>query len=96
MTALFVVLFIEQYKAQIHPLPAFLGLSCALGCLLVFGAGHFIVPALHLWRRNTLLSISVGTAVYMLLLRLFYPCADTKKAAPRRCFLCFLLLQNPL
>lgn len=71
MTALFVVLFIEQYKAQTHPLPAFLGLSCALGCLFVFGASHFIVPALCLWRRNTLLSISVGTAVYMLLLRLF-------------------------
>lgn len=96
MTALFVVLFIEQYKAQIHPLPALLGLSCALDCLLVFGTSHFIVPALHLWRRNTLLSISVGTAVYMLLLRLFYPCADTKKAAPWRCFLCFLLLQDPL
>ena len=48
MTALFVVLFIEQYKAQIHPLPAFLGLSCALGCLFVFGASHFIVPALCL------------------------------------------------
>lgn len=48
MTALFVVLFIEQYKAQTHPLPAFLGLFCALGCLFVFGASHFIVPALCL------------------------------------------------
>lgn len=28
------------------------------------------VVALHLWRRNTLLSIAGGTAVYMLLLRL--------------------------
>ncbi|MEI3416831.1 MAG: hypothetical protein V8Q43_04640 [Christensenellaceae bacterium] len=51
--------------------PRFWGLFCALGCLFVFGASHFIVPALCLWRRNTLLSISVGTAVYMLLLRLF-------------------------
>ena len=90
MTALFVVLFVEQYKAQTHPLPALWGLFCALSCLFVFGASHY------LWRRNTLLSISVGTAVYMLLLRLFYPCADTKKAAPWRCFLCFLLLQDPL
>ena len=48
-----------------------LGLFCALGCLFVFGASHFIVPALRLWRCNTLLSICVGTAVYMLLLRLF-------------------------
>ena len=71
MTALFVVLFVEQYKAQTHPLPALLGLFCALGCLFVFGASHFIVPALCLWRRNTLLSICVGTAVYMLLLHLF-------------------------
>jgi len=29
------------------------------------------VVALHLWRNNTLLSISVGTAVYMLMLQLF-------------------------
>lgn len=28
------------------------------------------VVALHLWRRNTLLSIAGGTAVYMILLRL--------------------------
>ena len=28
------------------------------------------VVALHLWRRNTLLSIGVGTALYMLLIRL--------------------------
>ena len=71
MAALFVVLFVEQYKAQTHPLPALLGLFCALDCLFMFGASHFIVPALCLWRRNTLLSISVGTAVYMLLLHLF-------------------------
>ena len=29
-----------------------------------------VTAALHLWRRNTLLSIFGGTAVYMLLLRL--------------------------
>ena len=28
------------------------------------------VVALHLWKRNTLLSIGVGTALYMLLIRL--------------------------
>ena len=28
------------------------------------------VVALHLWKKNTLLSISVGTALYMLLIRL--------------------------
>lgn len=30
-----------------------------------------ILCAVHLWKRNTILSISVGTAAYMLLLRLF-------------------------
>lgn len=29
-----------------------------------------VVVVLHLWRRNTLLSIAGGTAVYMILLRL--------------------------
>lgn len=29
-----------------------------------------VVVALHLWKRNTLLSIGVGTAAYMLLIRL--------------------------
>ena len=29
-----------------------------------------VVVLLHLWRRNTLLSIAGGTAVYMILLRL--------------------------
>ncbi len=28
------------------------------------------VAALHIWRRNTLLSIGVGTALYMVLIRL--------------------------
>ena len=30
-----------------------------------------LVAGLHLWKRNTLLSILVGTVSYMLLLRLF-------------------------
>ena len=29
-----------------------------------------VVAALHVWRRNTLLSIGAGTALYMLLIRL--------------------------
>ena len=32
-------------------------------------AGVAVVAALHLWRRNTLLSIFAGTAVYMLLIQ---------------------------
>ena len=29
-----------------------------------------VVVALHLWKRNTLLSIAAGTAVYMILIRI--------------------------
>lgn len=43
----------------------------SLGGWLPQAVGVALTAALHLWRRNTLLSIGVGTAVYMLLLRLF-------------------------
>lgn len=33
-------------------------------------AAAVVVIALHVWRRNTLLSIAGGTAVYMLLIRM--------------------------
>ena len=33
-------------------------------------AAGAVVVAVHLWRRNTLLSIAVGTAAYMLLIRI--------------------------
>ena len=33
-------------------------------------AAGAVVVAVHLWRRNTLLSIAAGTAAYMLLIRL--------------------------
>ena len=71
MTALFLVVFTEQWKSTKDHRSAIAGVAASVLCLFVFGASHFIVPALCLWRRNTLLSISVGTAVYMLLLRLF-------------------------
>ena len=34
--------------------------------------GIAIVAALHIWRRNTLLSIGVGTVCYMLLVQLVF------------------------
>ena len=47
------------------------GLPAAGGQEAAFQLGALAVTAaLHLWRRNTLLSIFGGTAVYMLLLRL--------------------------
>lgn len=35
-------------------------------------AGVAVVAVLHLWRRNALLSIGLGTAAYMLLLRFVF------------------------
>lgn len=49
MTALFVVIFVEQwvsFKGLKKRLPAMIGAVCALICLLVFGADRFIFPAL--------------------------------------------------
>lgn len=40
------------------------GLPQLLGCL--------IVAALHVWKRNSLLSIGVGTVVYMLMLQFLF------------------------
>ena len=48
MTALFVVLFLEQWdKAKDHQ-PALVGLGCSLVCLLVLGSEHFLLPAMAL------------------------------------------------
>ena len=47
------------------------GLPAAGGQEAAFQLGALAVTAaLHLWRRNTLLSIGVGTALYMVLIRL--------------------------
>lgn len=48
MTALFVVLFLEQWdKAKDHR-PALVGLGCSLVCLLVLGSERFLLPAMAL------------------------------------------------
>lgn len=48
MTALFVVLFLEQWdKAKDHR-PALVGLGCSLACLLVLGSERFLLPAMAL------------------------------------------------
>lgn len=44
---------------------SFTGASHGLPELLAIG----VVSALHLWKRNTMLSISVGTVAYMLLIQ---------------------------
>ncbi len=46
LTALFVVLFLEQWQRKENRLSAVIGVACSLGCLLLFGPGQFILPAM--------------------------------------------------
>lgn len=46
MTALFTVIFIEQWKGAKSHIPALTGLITGVGCLLVFGPNNFILPTL--------------------------------------------------
>lgn len=48
MTALFVVMFLSQWEESKDHRPALIGLVCSLLCLLVFGSGSFIIPAMAL------------------------------------------------
>lgn len=46
MTALFVVIFIEQWLTSRQHLSALIGLAASLVCLLVFGPGQFVIPSM--------------------------------------------------
>ena len=46
MTALFVVIFIEQWLKEKNHTNAILGLVLAAICLLVFGAENFMIPSM--------------------------------------------------
>ncbi len=48
MTALFVVIFIEQWREAKSHLPALAGLICGVVCLTIFGPDQFILPTLVL------------------------------------------------
>jgi len=48
MTAFFVVVFINQWRAQRNHSPALIGLGAATVCLIVFGSENFIIPAMLL------------------------------------------------
>lgn len=48
MTALFVVVFIEQWEKTEQHLPALIGLSISLICLLIFGKNNFLIPTMFL------------------------------------------------
>ncbi|MCM8711736.1 AzlC family ABC transporter permease [Clostridium sp. SYSU_GA19001] len=46
LTALFVVIFVEQWKSQKNHKPAVIGVLCSIICLLVFGQSNFIIPSM--------------------------------------------------
>ena len=48
MTALFIASFTEQWITRRDHLPALTGLLSTLGCLIVFGPGSFLIPAMLL------------------------------------------------
>lgn len=48
MTALFVVIFTEQWLSTKNHIPALTGLGASLICLLVFGADRFLIPSMLL------------------------------------------------
>jgi 4-azaleucine resistance transporter AzlC len=48
MTALFVAIFVEQWRAPRNRLPGLAGLSATALCLWLFGPGQFILPAMAL------------------------------------------------
>ena len=48
MTALFMVMFINQWEESKDHRPALAGLGCSLLCLVVFGSSQFIVPSMAL------------------------------------------------
>lgn len=46
MTALFVVIFVEQWEKTDQHLPALLGAGISIVCRLVFGASGFLIPSM--------------------------------------------------
>ena len=46
MTAMFVVIFMEQLRKEKKPYTALIGLGSSLICLLIFGADSFLIPSM--------------------------------------------------
>ena len=46
MTAMFVVIFMEQWLKEKHHASAWIGLAGSAGCLLIFGAESFMIPTM--------------------------------------------------
>jgi 4-azaleucine resistance transporter AzlC len=48
MTAMFVVIFMEQWLKEKHHVSAYIGLGASLACLVLFGADSFMIPTMIL------------------------------------------------
>lgn len=48
MTALFIVIFIDQWKAYPSHIPALLGLGCTIVALIIIGPGNLVIPSMVL------------------------------------------------
>lgn len=48
LTALFVVIFIDQWKSAKNHIPVLIGVGSSMLCRLLFGAGNFIIPSMFL------------------------------------------------
>lgn len=46
MTALFIVIFTEQWLTSKNHTPALIGIICSLICLIIFGSSNFIIPSM--------------------------------------------------
>ena len=56
LTALFVTVFLEQWKSTADHIPALIGVAASLLCLAIFGSDSFLIP--------TMLLITAALAVY--------------------------------
>ena len=46
LTALFITVFVDQWRATKDHLPALIGLGASVLCLVIFGAEDFLIPAM--------------------------------------------------
>lgn len=46
MTALFIVIFLEQWMEKKNRIPALIGVVSAVVCLQIFGSGSFVLPTM--------------------------------------------------
>ena len=69
MTALFLVVFVEQWKSTKDHASAITGVAVSVVCLLIFGAGNFVIPSM------------ISITVILLLMRKFRK--DSEKAAEK-------------